>query len=527
MRVFLLMVLILLSKTEIVAEFSAAHRQGLESATSQQSQVMEMSKSIDPSIVLGYSTDRPAEASLDNGSIASAAITRAKDNEASHHIVKHSRERKTFKIDPAKDPMLINANRAVNTPQETMKQVIMEDAGADVPQSKEFICEEGGSEYSQTCTKQRVVILKITPEIKETRTRCPGHEKKKRVRLHFKHWTEYCGGCESYEVITQHKRVDVASEYWKDGCVGLEEQADKGVCKYVSLTKDSSKTQTIQGEPVTRDHWVETYQYSCLKPSKNNCSELCAKGCTQVSSTCIEQIGGVCVLWRQTYKCESKKIKSKSYRAIGNKTPYCLTGNCVDSSYEGNTQMLEALSQLAVLKEAQNDIRANVCIFKGQKRECRKNCVGFRDCCTTGKGWGVSLRLAECSGEERELADWRAKNKCVVVGTYCAEKALGKCTRKKTSFCCFGTKLSKIIQEQGRQQLGIGWGDPKSANCRGLTPEELSRMDMSKLDLSELYSDIQANFKTPTNDQLTKGVELKRIQQNMTKLSAPTSDQKR
>jgi conjugal transfer mating pair stabilization protein TraN len=43
---------------------------------------------------------------------------------------------------------------------------------------------------------------------------------------------------------------------------------------------------------------------------------------------------------------------------------------------------------------------------------------------------------------------------------------------------------------QGRQQLGIGWGDHKNPDCRSLNLEEIRRLDFSKIDFTELYTDI-------------------------------------
>jgi len=274
---------------------------------------------------------------------------------------------------------------------------------------------------------------------------------------------------------------------------------------------------TMDREPITRDSWEKTYTYTCSKKIEGTCDALRSKGCLQIGSECAETIGGVCVAYKQIFKCPSNKRKTTRYKVAGAKSPFCLTGDCTDSDYEANGEMLNAMSQMAILKEAQSDIRANVEIFKGQIRKCSKNCVGFRDCCTTGKGWGVSLNLSSCSGEEKELAEWRAKNRCVFVGTYCAEKILGKCTRKKSSFCCFGNKLSRLLNDQGRRQLGIGFGDAEEPDCRGLTPEELSRIDMSLMNLSELYEDVQANFKPKAHT--AQGAELERIKENMAQMT--------
>src|SRR3546814_18776576 len=85
---------------------------------------------------------------------------------------------------------------------------------------------------------------------------------------------------------------------------------------------------------------------------------------------------------------------------------------------------------------------------------------------------------------------------CHEVGTYCSSKILGICVQKSKGHCCFNTKLGRIIQEQGRPQLksfnGIGWGTAKQPYCRGFTPDALQALDLSKMDLSEYYSEIEA-----------------------------------
>ena len=65
----------------------------------------------------------------------------------------------------------------------------------------------------------------------------------------------------------------------------------------------------------------------------------------------------------------------------------------------------------------------------------------------------------------------------------------------KKSFCCFNSKLAKVIHEQGRPQLksfaNSPFGSASNPNCRGFTPEEFQNLDFSKIDLSEWYSEIE------------------------------------
>ena len=516
--------MVIFSLSSSYGAMAAGHASGAGFASSGLAGVQAKATGTAPSDVPGFATDNPREASLDDGSIGGATSAAARSNEAALMLSEHSSTRQKFVIDPNTDPMVINANRASANPEKTMEEMVMETAEGKGEKDKIHECFEGGDEYPQTCRKHLVVKIQVTAA-----STVISHYERSNCDIIMRSpgygGDSYClrhnGSCPPDNVpvyVTTPRKVEIVSEEWVDGCGALE-AVDEGRPETKIVTGNVVGTQTTDSEPIKRDSWVKTYTYACLKKVQGTCMPLLSKGCLQINSTCAEQIGGACVAWKQTFRCPSAKRKTTRYKTVGANSPFCLTGNCVDSDYEANGELLNAMSHLAILKEAQNDIRANVGIFKGQVRKCSKNCAGFRDCCTTGKGWGVSMNLSSCSGEEQELANWRAKKRCVFVGTYCAEKILGVCTRKKSSFCCFGNKLSKLLNDQGRRQLGIGFGEADAPNCRGLTPEELSRIDMSRMDLSELYEEVQANFKPPAQSHVAKGVELERIRENMTRLT--------
>ena len=529
--IFLIMTLLC---PEGYGDLSSAYTKGTVFSTSKQGDVTAKASSAKTSDIPGFK-GTSSGSSFDEKSLGESAANAASRHDVSLYIAGHARNRKNFTINPEKDPMVVNANKAVLNPIKSMGEVVIEEEEKKEEEGgREVTCLEGGQEFTKVCMKTLEIELKITPEIShKTPLWCNEHWKNKRLGTKYK-----CGGCRGGDkVITQHRKVHTVREEWVDTCKALEANADKGICRYVSAEKGDKETRTLQGEviekeakekktyenePITRDHWWERYTYACLKESGDGCASLKARGCVQKRSVCVETVGGVCVQWKQTYQCPSSKKTRKRYKLKGDKSPFCMTGNCVDASYEGNTELFDAMSHLYVLREAQKDMGTdNISIFKGQVRTCRKNCVNFRDCCTAGKGWGVSLSLSECDGEEKELAEWRTKNRCVLVGTYCTEKdPFGLvCWRKKTSFCCFGTKLSKIIQEQGRAQLRMGWGDPKNPDCRGLSPKELSELDFSRMDLSSLHADIQANFKPQSTDKMAKELNLDRVRTNMTHLA--------
>lgn len=90
-----------------------------------------------------------------------------------------------------------------------------------------------------------------------------------------------------------------------------------------------------------------------------------------------------------------------------------------------------------------------------------------------------------CEPKEFELGAKKETRQCSYVGSYCASKVLGQCIEKREAYCCFSSVVGRIIQEQGRQQLGMTFGDPKNPSCDGLTTDQLAKLDWSKIDLSE------------------------------------------
>jgi|GEM_PF-6432636 len=62
-------------------------------------------------------------------------------------------------------------------------------------------------------------------------------------------------------------------------------------------------------------------------------------------------------------------------------------------------------------------------------------------------------------------------------------------------WCCFPSKLGRIVQEQGRAQLGKSWGSAKHPDCSGFTIEELGLLKFDEMDLSEFLSDINPTEK--------------------------------
>lgn len=102
----------------------------------------------------------------------------------------------------------------------------------------------------------------------------------------------------------------------------------------------------------------------------------------------------------------------------------------------------------------------------------------------------------KCGQDEMLTAMKRKADLCHYVGSYCDSKVLGACVKKKESQCCYVSKLAKIINVGGKQQLGRSFGSPKQPTCEGFTAQDMEQLDFSKLDLSEFYQEIYANMES-------------------------------
>lgn len=104
------------------------------------------------------------------------------------------------------------------------------------------------------------------------------------------------------------------------------------------------------------------------------------------------------------------------------------------------------------------------------------------------KYWG---EWQSCRAEDQRTAMARGAGLCKYVGDTC-EKAAGGfgCLESASHFVCFNSKLARIVNEQGRKQVGRGWGKPAHPETAGFTQEELMALDFSKMDLSEFVADV-------------------------------------
>ena len=103
--------------------------------------------------------------------------------------------------------------------------------------------------------------------------------------------------------------------------------------------------------------------------------------------------------------------------------------------------------------------------------------------------------MMSCNEDEGKLAMKEGARLCHTIGTWCSSciRILGSCVsciEHTTSKCCFNSMLARIVNEQGRAQIGKGWGGAESPDCSGFTVAQLQSLDFAAMDLSEFYASL-------------------------------------
>ncbi len=308
-------------------------------------------------------------------------------------------------------------------------------------------------------------------------------------------------------------RVEIPSKKWVPDVVWSEncpfDKAEGSLTGTECTEPGGDKTVTVEGKPYTvhQDCWAYRDSYLTQSESEGTCGAYIHNpACNVINQKCVDQGDGACLHANITYSCETK---TKGEGQVCGDELFCTDGSCVLDNNGKNDMFAKAASELAAVAAAGKDVAElnsnNVKIFTGKGVSCKKFAAGFSNCCKDS-GWGQDVGLASCSSEEKALGKAKEKRLTVYVGEYCSKKVLGVCLEKKRGYCEFDSKLAQIVQQQGRSwQLGIGFGSGKSPDCRGITPEELQKIDFSKVDFSAFYDDLNSGSDIPAdNNQMEK-----------------------
>ncbi|MDB2613584.1 conjugal transfer protein TraN [Chlamydiales bacterium] len=400
----------------------------------------------------------------------------------------------------------------------------------------ETSCEESGEPALIQVTRDLFVQIDGVPQTEKIKT-CKGHKKKTSHSLEknahkeqkaeinrissdstiHSYTVEVSGGTlfTDYHVTskwTHKKNTASCSHYTTKTIISdntmLQESGD--TWKYSnpiaeSLLKDSS-TKTIQinclddtpmkvvnGKEVRRPCWKESLTLSSHNGSKQGCLHINKSSCELIEKICLEEGPFGCTLWKKKFRCF--KALSKRNGEIDFKQ--YLGDDIIDKKTKPNSVMSNALSKLSVYKEIKRDLEESdavdsrqVEIFKGKEYFCTKNILDnlMYDCCNGHSGLALEMKLAKCNDDEITLTKLREMGKCTYIGPREGKfLALWK-SRSEKVFCCFDSKLSRVFQEQAREQLQISWGNGDNPDCKGLLINEIEQLNFDKINLEEAFA---------------------------------------
>ena len=258
---------------------------------------------------------------------------------------------------------------------------------------------------------------------------------------------------------------------------------------------DAKQTKLIHGVQIARECWGFKEHYQCTNIKSSNCNHLIEEGCTQTKSTCTSEHEDLCQTYEQTFSCVHETCLSEREVCL-EKMP-CVDGECNQEEVLESDDFAEGITKLGSLVGVADDVYQNqitsgeASVFRGDAKECKKHPLGIRDCCTDS-GWGGWV--VHCPKDLQDLARAKDEGRTVYLGSYKNKEW----ESRHYVYCVFPSKLAGIVQIQGRgAQLGMSYGTAKEPNCSGLTPEQLERIDFSKLNLSALEAEFKARKSLP------------------------------
>ena len=296
----------------------------------------------------------------------------------------------------------------------------------------------------------------------------------------------------------------------ESGCASLAAdsscQQDAETC-----TDGDPVARVINGVSVTQPCWAWSRSYTCAQFTEaQDCEALeGTAGCNLVREDCLTD--EPCRTWERVYDCPVPDQPASTNQFICDGDVYCIDGSCETIQREANDEFKDAAVALNAMNQARREFDSDtLTLFRGTRNTCSSKVFGALNCCR-GKGFplipGIQLLMAlGCSREEALLHQRDAQGLCAYVGSYCSDSFLGVCLTKKKVYCCFESKLSRILQEQGRRQLNKPWGKPKTEQCLGFTIDEFARLDLSKMDFSEVYAEFTDAARLP--DELQAATEI-------------------
>lgn len=91
-----------------------------------------------------------------------------------------------------------------------------------------------------------------------------------------------------------------------------------------------------------------------------------------------------------------------------------------------------------------------------------------------------------CKESEFDLAVQREVDMCSYAGTYCSQRVLGACLKRRESYCCYNSPMSKALRASAEPGGVLRHGDAKNPDCSGLGIDELDKVRWEAIDFTRL-----------------------------------------
>jgi hypothetical protein len=440
-------------------------------------------------------------------------------------IAREQLEGDRVQLDPNNDPIFVNANRAVEEPEETLQRQTVTYVNDE--DYTEVECVDTRDEEFDVINTARVDPYYKRFEVSLLYNSCPNHSGWGKVVA------ASCGN-KHLHVPTRRADLDYDETHgmnWKvDKHPDFEALFSAGKCR---LKKEMPKEegQTPRMVPVefykkdeTQIDWnitkideyregrtrfrgpgdfglesfVKVQVYTCSYQSPGNtCTAVRAKGGVEKESTCIERMGNVCVKWKKTYKVPkpgTTPVTRINDLGAGHKEAFNMDGHMDNKSYGENQESADAIARLTALREVgaampkfeTGDPNA-LAVFGGEVQHCVRQ--GGNNRCPGGSG-------------DKEAGDYALERKwnegkCIRVGTYIPKDknnigiALGE-QRVVTTFCCFDSVLAKVLQQGAIDLEKKELGKPEDPDCAALTLGQLQQMDWKEVDFKPFVAEMQS-----------------------------------
>ena len=257
--------------------------------------------------------------------------------------------------------------------------------------------------------------------------------------------------------------------------------------RYIGNTLDYCKYRAIQ---------------ECKETSDSNCQQLIEQKCCQVEANRRALWDGQDLNEKEILSCLNERCNAAIAIACGKKLFFIENSGFV--AIPANSQDFNKAATFFILEAAAKEVREKQIldpdaplIFTGASVECSINIDTAKNCCAGPESW--IQEIIGCADDEKELAKAKEAGLVVKAGNgnneYCHTKIpLGICISHHKVYCVFGSKMARIVQQEGRKkQLGISFGEDAEqylySDCRGISINELKHIDFSKINFSELYAD--------------------------------------